>query len=360
MLYPLLIEPKFFINLMNDEKLFNETKNFLHKFEDLWEEIFILVDDNHDNLKKEYEKIIKKYSSEFPPLKSIIDKFLSLKHYKSIQIKTDNRNFSLDNISKQLVKNDVNQIIKFPDYFNNSFINLKKIGAEIYLIDIDHNDAVEKICSISRFGKKIVLNDAIIPYTITNVDKIKHINQISNDPKNFSYKQKETYDILINSIHKIISNIYEKNFFKDELEFYICTTINPGKISNILKNIKTENEITALNNLGDYISKCIKEILGDISPKIKVKVLVKNHYLEKKEHNDPKKDIYQRSIFSLDLDTCLQVRKGLDIFEEKSKNKLRNESSYFLKMMITEQEKRTSMQILSHSDYKAPKIKRFN
>ena len=43
MLYPLFIKPKFFIDIINDEKLFNETKKFIHKYEDLWEEIFILV-----------------------------------------------------------------------------------------------------------------------------------------------------------------------------------------------------------------------------------------------------------------------------------------------------------------------------
>ncbi len=356
MLYPLFIKPKFFIDIINDEKLFNQTKKFIYKYEDLWEEIFILVDDENDVLKKEYQNIIRKYSQEFPPIKTIIDKFLSLDKYKSVRIKTKEKKFSIDNILEQLKRNDVKQIVEFPNYFENSFINLKKIGAEIYLIDIDYDDVVEKICSISRFGKKIVLNDAMIPYNITNLNNIQNITHLSNDPRYFSKKQNETYNILINSLSEIISNIYKKNFFKDELEIYIYTTINPGKISRIKKNINTENEIKAWDNLGNYINTCIRKSIKDISPNLKIKVLVKEHYLKKKEYDDPKKDVYQRSIFSVDLDACLQVRKGLDIFEEKSKNKLRNESSYFLKMMITEQEKRTSMQILSHSDYKAAKI----
>ena len=358
MLYPLVIKPKFFISLINNKKFFNETKKFIFKFEDLWEEIFILVDDENENLKKEYENIIKKYSQEFPPIKIIVEKFLTLLKYKSVNIKTNKKNFDINNILTNLEENNVKQIIEFPNYFENSFINLKKIGAEIYLIDIDHDTALDKIYSISRFGKKIVLNDAMIPYNITNLNNIRNINALSNNPKDFTDKQKTTFDILINSLNKIIYNIYKTNFFKDELEIYICTTINPGKIRSIKNSLSNNNydDMKAWNNLGNYINKSIKNSIKNIPQSLKMKILIKDHYLKKEKHDDPKKDIYQRSIFSIDLDTCLQVRKGLDIFEEKSKNRLRNESSYYLKMMITDPEKRTSMQILSHTDYTAPKI----
>ena len=356
MLQPLFIRPQFFIDLIDNDELFIQTKNFIIKFDDIWEEIFILVDDDNESLKKEYENIIKKYSQEFPPIKTIVEKFLSLLQYKNVKIKTNKKGFNVNNILQTLKENDVRHVVEFPNYFENPFINLKKIGAEIYLIDIDHDTALDKICSISRFGKKIILNDAMIPYNVTNLNNIKNIDSISNNPNDFKYSQKATFDILVNSLNKIIYNIYKTNFFKDELEICICTTINPGKINHIKKSLKDNIQIEAWNDLGNYISKSIKNSIQKLPSEIKIKVLIKDHYLRKVNYDDPKKDVYQRSIFSFDLDTCLQVRKGLDIFEEKSKNKLRNESSYYLKMMITESEKRTSMQILSHADYKAEKI----
>ena len=356
MLFPLVINPNFFVDIIKNEKLFEQTKNFIIKFDDLWEEIFIFVDDENESLKKEYENIIRKYSQEFPPIKIIVEKFLSLLKYKNVKITTKKQNLKIDNILDNLNKNDVKKTIQFPDYFNNPFINLKKIGAEIYLIDINENFVLEQIRSISRFSKKIVLNDAMIPYNVTNLNKIKNIQDISYNSENFKYIDKKKFEILSNSLKKIINNIYQSNFFKDELEFFICTTINPGKINNIKRNLKSDIDKRLWNNLGEFIKASIKESIKDIQKDIKIKILVKNHYLEKENYDDPTKDIYQRSIFSIDLDTCLQVRKGLDLFEENSKNKLRNESSYFIKMMITESEKRTSMQILSHSDYEAPKI----
>ena len=88
MLFPLVINPNFFVDIIKNEKLFEQTKNFIIKFDDLWEEIFIFVDDENESLKKEYENIIRKYSQEFPPIKIIVEKFLSLLKYKNVKITT--------------------------------------------------------------------------------------------------------------------------------------------------------------------------------------------------------------------------------------------------------------------------------
>ena len=130
MLHPLFIRPQFFIDLIDNDELFIQTKNFIIKFDDIWEEIFILVDDDNESLKKEYENIIKKYSQEFPPIKTIIEKFLSLLQYKNVKIKTNKKGFNVNNILQSLKENDVRHVVEFPNYFENPFINLKKIGAE--------------------------------------------------------------------------------------------------------------------------------------------------------------------------------------------------------------------------------------
>ena len=40
------------------------------------------------------------------------------------------------------------------------------------------------------------------------------------------------------SLNKMIENIYQNNFFKDDLQITIYTTLNPAKLKEIRKSIK--------------------------------------------------------------------------------------------------------------------------
>ena len=44
------------------------------------------------------------------------------------------------------------------------------------------------------------------------------------------------------SLNKMIENIYQNNFFKDDLQITIYTTLNPAKLKEIRKSIKTVEE----------------------------------------------------------------------------------------------------------------------
>ena len=54
------------------------------------------------------------------------------------------------------------------------------------------------------------------------------------------------------------------------------------------------------------------------------------------------------------MHACLEVRKGLDIFEKEKK--LRRETSYYLRVVLDKNEKHSALEIFMHPEYKAQKI----
>ena len=63
----------------------------------------------------------------------------------------------------------------------------------------------------------------------------------------------------------------------------------------------------------DGITKMLDETVRKISPK-DIRTEVKKHRIYDKETNT-KDDVYDRGIYALDINSCLEVRKGLDFFD---------------------------------------------
>ena len=76
--------------------------------------------------------------------------------------------------------------------------------------------------------------------------------------------------------------------------------------------------------------------------------------------NDKKADVYDRAIYAIDIDTVLEVRKGLDILDPKNKDNLRNDSSYYLRMCVSDEEKDMILGIREHDNYNPPFLKIYN
>ena len=52
MIYPLFISPKFLIELKDNEKLMDKFSNFVNRFKEYWNDIFILIDDEENSFTK--------------------------------------------------------------------------------------------------------------------------------------------------------------------------------------------------------------------------------------------------------------------------------------------------------------------
>ena len=371
MLYPLVVSPDFIMKIKDDRQLLDEVKSFLKKFKDYWNDIFILIDDKNQSLDKKYKEITDKFSHENPSLKIVIETFRQLiSEGKVAYINIDEKNSSAKTILDNLRQNGVKKIVELPKYFQDEFIKLKNDIAKIYLKDIDDQIMLEKISSITRFSKKICLIDPMIPYHISNIDKTSMPSQIVG-------KQKNLNNAYVMGFNKLIKNIYKTNFYKNELRILILTTLHPRKIKKF--KIKIKNRIESINktkpinrceyldiilendiwnNLDIFFIKCIEECTSNIVEGFKPKIVVQEHF-EKKGWPKPGEtvqDVYERSIAADDLNASIEVRKGLDLFDPKSKNKLNRNGSYFMRMNTTDNEKKSAISILKHPNFSADKI----
>ena len=78
--------------------------------------------------------------------------------------------------------------------------------------------------------------------------------------------------------------------------------------------------------------------------------------VELNSKNKPKDTIYRRSIVAIDIDSSLQVRKGLDIFEARSPNKLRYDNEYVIRLNCSDKERERSQVILNREKFEVDKI----
>jgi hypothetical protein len=365
-LYPLVLSPEFLIKIENDSEARKKIKNFLIKYRDWLTDIFILIDDDRKNLQKEYDKIINE-GEKNPISKAVVEEFKKLSLFgKVANIKTNQKNSAVNNILEELHNKKIKNIVQFPKFFDDDFIKLKKIQSKIKLVDLNYEDAIEIISSTTRFSKKICLIDPNIPYDITT------INLQTRGEKNISKvelnKNWSANDYII-GLQEFIKNIYNNNFFKEELKIYIITTINPGKIKRLkesltyklkdpkINRVELEKDLESWKNLSKTVCDCIKHHTCKLIENFEPEIEVKKHWMKDKNElklNDKKQDLYDRFVYCIDIQACLEVRKGLDIFLKK--NKLRKETSNFLRVVIDSDEKAQAMLIFSHPKYEAEKI----
>ena len=236
MLYPLLIDPEFLIECKDDDEKLKNLKDLVLEFKSHWQDIFILVDDKKENFNNKYQDILKNYGHENPDLKIVLD-FITNANVKKINLKEDIENF--ENLKNFLKKNGVNKFAEVPGSFKKKFINKKECTGDVFLTEIKYGDLIEKITSITRFSKKVYLIDPIIPYHLTNLNeqfKFQHQNFVSN----IKNRSDDTENLYVHSLDILIKNIYETNFFKEELQIFIMTTIEQKKIDHFKWNIIEE------------------------------------------------------------------------------------------------------------------------
>ena len=58
----------------------------------------------------------------------------------------------------------------------------------------------------------------------------------------------------------------------------------------------------------------------------------------------------------LDLNCAIEIRKGIDLFDEKSDNGLRSDSGYYIRNYLEEKELENARQIIEHPDYEPRKV----
>ncbi len=365
MLYPLIVSPQFIMNIPDNEENYERFVEFYKKYKDVWIDIFIIIDDDHNSLIENY-KII--YASdkalEHPEIRIILDILFKLKKYKYSNVKTEEK-IDINNISKYLKDRGVKKIVEFPNYFNDEFINLKKLQPKVNLYNSDYHEVIEEICSITRFSKKVFLNDAMIPYCISNLQKIQDIKDLSDDPGKLSIIDKKNLHYYKIGFKHLIKNIYDTNFFQNELEIYIYTTLHNSKLKKIYKYCKENNDdirVEMWENLSKYISNSVKKCISSEIEKSKncvKEIFIKQHFKDGKKYNDSNKinfEVYDRSIFVLDLNCAIEIRKGIDLFDEKSDNGLRSDSGYYIRNYLEEKELENARQIIEHPDYEPRKV----
>ena len=247
MLHPIVINPKFLMDAKDNDVLLDQFKSFIKQYKEYWKDIFILVDDKNDTLTKEYARIKNEFGHENPDLSIILDYLISVNKTKKVNLNILLDEIKIEKILDTLKKNRVNNIVNFPDYFSNEEISLKNTTGKIPFSKMTSNDMLERITSITRFSKNVILIDPTIPYTISNINsqyKYKHHNNLSEVTNNVDVSNND----LIFSLYKIIKRIYDTSFFKKDLKINIRTTITESKIKHFKYKIIDNINIWKLFN----------------------------------------------------------------------------------------------------------------
>ncbi len=357
MIYPIVIDPEFLKKLNDDDSMKKKTRDFFIRYKDFLTEFFILIDDKEKYLETEYNKIIKE-SEKYLAGSIIASELKKMKiSGKKIEIDADKRSLPVENILDKLKTKNIDKIVEFPKYFNNEFIDSKKNVSKKYLVNMSYEEITNEISSITRFSKRICFIDPMIPYdllslnvegrkkypdilNVTNFKKVEYSKSLGI-PR--SLKIAKNYEF---TLKEIINKIYENNFFKDELEFFLYTTIDDNKLFKLKNSVRSSQQ----KEKWDGITKMLDETVRKISPK-PIRIEVKKHRIYDKETSTTD-DVYDRGICALDINSCLEVRKGLDFFVPNDKKKVRNEKSYYLRMCIDDYEKKGITSVLGHEPYK--------
>jgi len=256
-------------------------------------------------------------------------------------------------------------------YQHQNFVsNIKNMSTDsenLYVHSL--NILIKKIYETNFFKEDL----KICIMTTIEHSKIKHffsniINEI-NKWTAFNKAKRERKDHFI---------IYKKNKKED---IYSTLVVNGKKVSllqkktnetneefeiRILKGkcLKTINEHEILKEIknwqliGEFIEKCIMQCTQHENANVvPVFVDVRDHHPDKiMDKTKPKDTIYRRSIVADDLDCSLQVRKGLDLFQADSPNKLRYDEEYIIRLNCSPQEKERSRAIVKRPKFEAKKI----
>ncbi len=237
MLHPIVINPEFLINAKDDDKMLDKFSSFIKLYKEYWKDIFILVDDKNNTLTKKYEEIKKEFGHESYIFGSLLDFITSYDKTKKINLNIDISKKTIDDLLQNLKDNKVKKIVTFPEYLKDGKISLKEITEKKPFSKMTTDQVIDRITSITRFSKNVTLIDPMIPYTICNINSMYHKSHKNDLSKVKSFKEKHNSDLIF-SLNKLIREIYNSNFFRDDLKINIRTTIQNSKIKHFKEKIE--------------------------------------------------------------------------------------------------------------------------
>lgn len=241
MIYPLIISPEFLIKIKDDEKLLNKFSKFVDRFREYWNDIFILIDDEKNTFTNKYKEIRENYGHESYDFNILCD--LLINSNKSKKINIDKKFESEKEILDYLKKKRITNLINFTDYFENDYLTLKKTLHKVLLSSLNDDEAIEKIISVTRFSKNIVLIDPNIADALTNFSLI-YAREHKNDCTQIKSRINDKHNDFIYSLNKIIKAIYNSNIFSDKskIRIQIRTTLNHTKLNHFKFSIIEEHK----------------------------------------------------------------------------------------------------------------------
>ena len=230
MIHPLLISPKFLIELKDNEKLMDKFSKFVNKFKEYWNDIFILIDDEENTFTKKYKEIKQKFGHESYDFFIICD--LLINSSKTKTVKLDKKFNDEDEIINFLkIEKKIKNLVTFPKYFEKDNITLKNTLHKVLLSSLSEEEALQRIISVTRFSKNIVLIDPNLADALTNFSSLKN-REHKNDCTQIKSKVNDKNNDLIFSLNKIIKSIYASNLFQKDIKIQIRTTLNHSKLNH--------------------------------------------------------------------------------------------------------------------------------
>lgn len=417
MIYPIVICDSFLSDIQKDHELFEKFKNFFIRYQDYWNEIFLLMDTNEEKMKKKYKKIYRNHAESEnvnPSFLKILETLFNGNQTKIIKLDLPG-DINSKEILNFLRKNNIDKIVQFPEYFNDQFVNQKFSTQEIPITTLkNENELLKNISSVTRFSKNILLIDSMMTYHFTTIQDYRRNNDlVSRVKESDSYKSNE----YKKSLNKILKKIIETNLYKKELKVSIVTTIDFGKVNNYFRKIINDNNVWRSYKFAENKNKSFFEVrMGKVLKKfngikqndgrklilpsfngaepkyfkalspeeIKKEKICWEYFpkfLEKllqrvtqttlkeidcsyKVHEHKRKDSeretdfqressYFRGVEATDLDLSFQVRKGFDLFDEGKSNGLRADKDYYIKLNASKDMRDRMSNALNFPAYKS-------
>ena len=230
MIYPLFISPKFLIELKDNEKLMDKFSNFVNRFKEYWNDIFILIDDEENSFTKKFKEIKQDFGHESYDFFIICDLLINSSKTKTIKL---NKKFKDEDeiINFLKIEKKIKNLVTFPKYFEEDNITLKNTLHKVLLSSLSEEEALQRIISVTRFSKKIVLIDPNLADALTNFSHQKS-REHKNDCTQIKSKINDKNNDLIYSLNKIIKSIYASNLFQKDIKIQIRTTLNHSKLNH--------------------------------------------------------------------------------------------------------------------------------
>lgn len=268
--------------------------------------------------------------------------------------------YTICNINSMYSKdhnNDLSKIKSFDNLSRNDLIfSLNKIIKEIYKTNFFKNDLKINIrttineSKIKHFREKIE-NNIEIKKSFNNAKK-NNLEEFLFYPNKFKKNKYKKFNTI--EVNGEYFSLLKRKVTDSEKSYY--DRVSESQIfRNVMSDESIEKEIEHWNNLGQNLKTIIEKCTLNIVESLNPNVVINAHKKEIKEDNEPEQDIYDRHILALDLDSSLEVRKGFDIFDAK-KEKLKNITSWHIKLDTGLYEKKASYFIFSHGKFSSKEI----